>query len=227
VVIDPGHGGADAGARGSTGVLEKDVVMSLAQSLRAALERQGMRVVLTRHSGDNPHYDDRAATANAYRGAVTISLHVSSTGTPGTARAYYSAPNAAPPPPPPAPPDEKPRAGPPQQFSTTPAPGPPPIGLTRWEDAQQAYRASSKRLAEAVQQQIKERFDKSAAAPLAAGLRDLRSVAGAAIAVELASVSVKDRKALDPFLVPLAEAIARGIATYRGVPTASARTEAK
>ena len=36
VVIDPGHGGTDAGARGSSGILEKDVALGLAVQLRAA-----------------------------------------------------------------------------------------------------------------------------------------------------------------------------------------------
>src|SRR5690606_4515000 len=51
VVIDPGHGGADPGARGPGGTLEKDVALAFALALAAELERHpGLRVHLTRSS---------------------------------------------------------------------------------------------------------------------------------------------------------------------------------
>ena len=87
--IDPAHGGTDSGARGGTGVLEKDVVLAFAKTLRAEIERQGYRAVLTRSDDSNPSYDDRAAMANGYRDVIFISLHIASTGAAGTARAYY------------------------------------------------------------------------------------------------------------------------------------------
>ncbi len=208
VVIDPGHGGDDPGARGSSGVLEKDVAMVLAQLLRNTLDKQGFRVVLTRQANESPSFDDRAATANAYRGALVVTLHVSSTGMPGVARAYYSTPPASLPPEP---------ATRPAGFSENnqQLPAPRPIGLVRWEEAQAAYLAASKRLGEAVQAQIRLKLDKSPGEAAPASLRDLRSIAAPAIAVELASVSVKDGKALEPFLLPLAEAITQGLRAYR------------
>ncbi|MDD3222480.1 MAG: N-acetylmuramoyl-L-alanine amidase [Clostridia bacterium] len=48
VVIDPGHGGNDPGGIGVSGVLEKDVNLSVALFLKANLEQQGYEVVLTR-----------------------------------------------------------------------------------------------------------------------------------------------------------------------------------
>lgn len=192
--------------------------MNLAQLLRAALEKQGVRVVLTRQANESPSYDDRAATANAYRGAVVVALHASSTGTPGTARAYFSATI-------PAAPDVPIAAR--QKPEERPVPPPPkPQGLVRWEDAQQAHLTASKRLGQAVQAQIKQKLGNSPASSVSVGLRDLRSVDAPAVAVELASVSVKDRKALDPFLGPLAEAIARGVMNFRS-PTAAHRPEAQ
>ena len=88
VVIDPGHGGTDTGARGTT-LAEKDVVLQVAKILRAELERAGYRVVMTRNDDSNPSYEDRAAAANAYRDAIFVSLHVSSTGAIGNTRAYF------------------------------------------------------------------------------------------------------------------------------------------
>ena len=88
IIIDPGHGGTDTGARGTT-LAEKDVVLQVAKILRAELERMGYRVVMTRNDDSNPSYEDRAAVANAYRDPIFVSLHVSSTGVTGDTRAYF------------------------------------------------------------------------------------------------------------------------------------------
>ena len=48
VVIDPGHGGNDPGGIGVSGVLEKDVNLSVALFLKENLEQQGIEVVMTR-----------------------------------------------------------------------------------------------------------------------------------------------------------------------------------
>ena len=88
-MLDPAHGGTDTGARGATGVAEKDIVLQFARTVRAELVRQNIRVVTTRDDDSNPSYDARAAIANGYRDAIFISIHVSSTGNAGTARAYY------------------------------------------------------------------------------------------------------------------------------------------
>src|SRR6202035_4458577 len=49
VVLDPGHGGHDAGTHGPSGLTEKDLVLDVSQRLAALLEdRLGSEVVLTR-----------------------------------------------------------------------------------------------------------------------------------------------------------------------------------
>ena len=79
IVIDPGHGGDDAGARGAKGTLEKDVTLGVARRLKSAIEaRLGVRVLLTRDSDQNVGVDQRAALANnnnsaAYAAATAIS----------------------------------------------------------------------------------------------------------------------------------------------------------
>src|ERR1700704_6008269 len=88
VVLDPAHGGADQGARGSWGITESDVVLSFARLVRISLEGQGLRVILTRQANDDPSFDDRSKLANAQRGVIFVTLHVSSTGQPGTVRVY-------------------------------------------------------------------------------------------------------------------------------------------
>ena len=59
VVIDPGHGGNDPGGIGASGVLEKDVNLSIALFLKSYLEQQGIEVVMTRDT-DKGLYSESA-----------------------------------------------------------------------------------------------------------------------------------------------------------------------
>src|SRR3989442_15263876 len=95
VVLDPAHGGTDPGARGTGGIRESEIVLDFAIQVRRALELQGFQVVQTRQGNENPSFDDRSATANAQRGAVFVTLHISSTGMQGTARVYVNSDLAA------------------------------------------------------------------------------------------------------------------------------------
>ncbi|MBN2209650.1 MAG: N-acetylmuramoyl-L-alanine amidase [Candidatus Coatesbacteria bacterium] len=81
VVIDPGHGGADAGDCGPTGLLEKEVTMKLAMRLKKSLERKTkLRVVLTRDADVPVSLERRTALANSEKADLFISLHA--TGSP-------------------------------------------------------------------------------------------------------------------------------------------------
>ena len=201
VVLDPAHGGSDAGARGASGVIESDVVLTFARLLRAELERQGLRVVFTRQGTDNPSFDDRAATANGQRNAIFISLHVSSTGTVGTARAYS------------VPIPTTTETKPPTERSV----------LLRWDEAQESYAAQSRRLAELVQIQLAQKFHGSPEVPAESVVHQLKTIASPAIAIELSSVSVPDRTPLEQMAQPLAEAVARGVAAFRSLNDSGAR----
>ncbi|CAN5869872.1 hypothetical protein BH24ACI5_BH24ACI5_25180 [soil metagenome] len=76
VVIDPGHGGADLGARGAGGGEEKSVSLAVARRLKSALEaRLGVRVILTREGDAALGLDERAAVANNNKADLFISLH--------------------------------------------------------------------------------------------------------------------------------------------------------
>jgi N-acetylmuramoyl-L-alanine amidase len=188
VVVDPAHGGIDAGGRGTEGIRESDVVLEFASQLKKALEAQGFQVVQTRDGNDNPSFDDRSARANAQRGAIFISLHVGSTGVIGTARVYVSREFAA-------------------VTDTT--------GLIPWDRAQAPFVSLSHKLGDLVQIELAKRFKGSPSAALVAPVRQLRTTAAPAIAVEISSVSVRDRADLDRMVPGIADAIARGVVAFR------------
>ncbi len=76
VVVDPGHGGSDTGAKGPEGTLEKTVTLSVAYRLKAALEaRLGVRVILARDGDATVRLDERAALANNNKADLLVSLH--------------------------------------------------------------------------------------------------------------------------------------------------------
>ena len=188
VVLDPAHGGTDQGARGTEGISESDEVLQFATATKRALEAQGFQVILTREGNDNPSFDDRSARANAQRGAVFITMHIASTGLTGTARVYVE-------------PD---------------APTPGNItGLIPWDRAQTPFLSLSRKMGDLVQQELSKRFKGSPDTLQTAPVRQLRTTAAPAIAVEISSVSVKERSELDRMVPGVAEAIARGLVEFR------------
>jgi len=74
IVIDPGHGGQDFGAKGSDGALEKSVALELARLIAAQLEPE-FKVELTRTDDYQVELDDRTALANHLEAAIFISIH--------------------------------------------------------------------------------------------------------------------------------------------------------
>ena len=76
VVLDPGHGGHDAGAIGPGGLREKDLVLSIAHRLKPLLEqRLGTRVVMTRDDDRFVPLEERTAIANQHQADLFISIH--------------------------------------------------------------------------------------------------------------------------------------------------------
>lgn len=202
VVLDPAHGGTDSGARGSGGIRESEVLLNFSTQVRKALEAAGIRVIETRQGNDNPTFDDRSAIANGQHGAIFITLHISSTGPPSTARVYIFAPpyelvvtSSA-------------------SSSSSPAANDTNI-LLNWDRAQIPFLGLSAHLAELTQIQLSQRFRGSPGTHLAAAIRQLRTVAAPAIAIELSSVSVEDRATLFEMAPGLAEGVARAVTSFR------------
>ena len=188
VILDPAHGGTDPGARGTGGVRESDIVLELAAQVRRGLEAQGFQVLQTRNGNENPSFDDRSALVNAQTGAIFLSLHVSSTGLSGTVRAYAMS-----------------------DMALAPVSG----GLIPWGQAQAAYLPLSRKLGDAIQGELAQKFKGSPMEVQTASIRQLRTTAAPAIAVEISSVSIPDKADLDKMLPGVADAIVRGVVTFR------------
>ncbi len=75
VALDPGHGGTDPGATGPTGALEKDVVLAIAQDLRALLTQRHIDVVMVRDADVFVPLEDRAQIASRGGATLFISIH--------------------------------------------------------------------------------------------------------------------------------------------------------
>lgn len=79
-VVDASHGGDDHGETLSPTLLEKDVTVALAHSLRQELESRGISTLVLRDSDANLSADQRAVFANTDHAAIYIALHAASSG---------------------------------------------------------------------------------------------------------------------------------------------------
>jgi N-acetylmuramoyl-L-alanine amidase len=78
IVVDPGHGGKDPGAKGVSPILEKDLVLSIARNLEGQLDRRGAEVIMTRTGDGFLELDDRAAIAERHDADLFVSIHADS-----------------------------------------------------------------------------------------------------------------------------------------------------
>ena len=76
VAIDPGHGGEDPGATGASGSREKDVVLQIAQRLRAKIDAQpNMRAMMTRDADFFVPLNVRVQKARRVQADLFVSIH--------------------------------------------------------------------------------------------------------------------------------------------------------
>jgi N-acetylmuramoyl-L-alanine amidase len=214
IVIDPGHGGTDEGARGPEGTLEKDVTLRVAERLRALLERRlGVRVILTRTGDTLVALDRRAAIANNDRADLFVSLHANSalrdvvTG----AEVYYLSideygQEAR---------DLAERDG---RYLPVSGGGVREIDMIPWEMAQARYVAPSADLAAFVSAELGRRVPLSPRPIQAAPFRVLAGANMPAILVEMGFISnpgQEGQMAQPDFQARVAEAIVAGVTRFR------------
>lgn len=76
VVIDPGHGGIEDGARGPEGVREKDIVLEISKMIQTTFHSQTkVRVHLTREIDMDLPLQDRTKIANDLGADLFVSIH--------------------------------------------------------------------------------------------------------------------------------------------------------
>lgn len=75
IVIDPGHGGHDSGAKGYYKQLEKDVVLKVGLKVKAILKKRGYKVYNTRDNDKFQKLHYRTQYANNMRANLFISIH--------------------------------------------------------------------------------------------------------------------------------------------------------
>ena len=82
ILIDPGHGGRDTGARTGSGelLLEKDAALDLAKRLQTLLVKAGFTVRLTRAADRDLELENRPRLAARHRADLFVSLHFNHAG---------------------------------------------------------------------------------------------------------------------------------------------------
>lgn len=79
VVVDPGHGGHDSGARGVFGN-EETYTLDTSMRLARLLQARGLKVLMTRTRDSYPSLPQRVAAANAAPSSIFVSVHFNSGG---------------------------------------------------------------------------------------------------------------------------------------------------
>jgi N-acetylmuramoyl-L-alanine amidase len=75
ILVDPGHGGEELGARGPDGTPEKDVALDLSLWLQTALESRGATVIMTRTDDSESGPNARAEQINQDQPTLALSIH--------------------------------------------------------------------------------------------------------------------------------------------------------
>ena len=217
VIIDPGHGGLETGAKGKFGALEKDITLAVSQKLRAIIERSlTFRVVLTRDSDVDKSLEDRAAIANNNRAYLFISIHANSSFRKNARgpETFFLNLNAT---------DEEARRlaylenNSAKISDVTSTDEVDDIQMILWDMAQSAYLNQSSELAESIQKELNRLLSTRNRGIKQAPFKVLTGVACPAVLVEVAFISNPDeeRKLISgDFQESLAQAIYRGLMNY-------------
>jgi N-acetylmuramoyl-L-alanine amidase len=214
IVIDPGHGGEDEGVKGPAGTKEKDLTLTVARRIKAAIEsRLGIRVLLTRDDDRRVPIDERTAMANNSKSDVFISLHANASFRPMLAGgAIYSAafePGAA----------LAARALAPERVPAIGG-GSREIEFVPWDFAQTAHVEESDTLAKLLLAQFQNRIRLAARPVDSAPLRVLESANMPAVLIEMGYLTNPEQEAQlagAGFQNPFVQGVVDAIVQFREV----------
>ncbi len=218
IVIDPGHGGLESGARGKYGALEKDITLDIGLKLKEIFQKSmGHRVVMTREEDIDVPLESRAAKANNNRSNLFVSIHVNSSyrKEASGSETFFLSLNAT---------DEEARRlaylennsselqakiGEQDEDDT--------LKMILWDMAQSAYLKQSSQLAESIQKHLNILLGTANRGIKQAPFKVLTGVACPAVLVEVAFLSnpEEEKKLLtEDFQEKVAQAIHRGIMDF-------------
>jgi N-acetylmuramoyl-L-alanine amidase len=214
LVIDPGHGGEEVGAKGLQGSLEKDVTLSVARKLRAQIVNQlGLQVFLTRDRDEDLGLDQRTAIANNYKADLFISIHSNASRARDAkgSEVYFLSYQASD--------DEGRRIA---QLEGEAVPEAPAglgsdVALILWDMAQAEHLEESSSLASRIQEELAVVTGSQGRGVKQAPFRVLVGAAMPAVLVEIAFISNPEEEKLltsDAYQSKVASALARGIARF-------------
>jgi N-acetylmuramoyl-L-alanine amidase len=217
IVIDPGHGGLELGAKGKFGALEKDITLAISLKLKALIEKSlAFHVELTRDRDINVPLENRAAIANNHRAELFISIHANSSyrRNANGSETFFLSLNAT---------DEEARRlayleNNSAELDTPLASGnKDDIMMILWDMAQSAYLKQSQRLAEIIQDELNSLLGTKDRGIKQAPFKVLTGVACPAVLVEAAFISnpEEERDLIQgSFQENVAQAIYRGLVRY-------------
>lgn len=79
ILIDPGHGGEDEGAKGSNGSLEKNISLEIAKKVAGNLSQyEDLEIILTRTEDTYVSLEERTKMANSQDVDMVVSIHQNS-----------------------------------------------------------------------------------------------------------------------------------------------------
>ncbi len=214
IVIDPGHGGDEVGARGPGGTFEKDVTLAIARRLRDRLvDVLGVRVFLTRNQDAEVELDTRTAIANNYKADLFVSIHANGFRARGArgSEVYFLSYQAS---------DEESRRiaqieGAAEFGSAAPGSD---LALILWDMAQAEHLEESSALATRIQDELAAVTGSATRGVKQAPFRVLVGATMPAVLVEVAFISnPREEKLLASadYQSKVAAALLRGIARYR------------
>jgi len=215
VVIDPGHGGDDVGAKGPGGTLEKDVTLAIARKVRSAVANTlGVQAFLTRDKDQEIALDERAAFANNYKSDLFISIHANASRAQGArgSEVYFLSYQAS---------DDESRRVAAQEGGAVPvgASAPPgsDVALILWDMAQAEHLEESSSLASRIQEELAEVTGSQGRGVKQAPFRVLVGASMPAVLVEVAFISNSEEEKLltsEAYQAKIAAAVVRGIARF-------------
>jgi len=192
IVVDAGHGGSETGAKGPTGLLEKDVTLDVARRIQAGLSRKlGVNVILTREGDKQVPLDERTAIANHERADLFLSIHVNASRAKEArgAETYFLSYQAT---------DDESRALAALENNTLGVgahPGNSNLGMVLWDLAQSQYLSESSQLAETIQQNLNDALRIESRGVKQAPFRVLMGATMPAVLVEIGFITNGEEEA--------------------------------